>query len=501
MLHIPERQRLPFVLPEGDTEFQAGQTAPFRPPPGLDPRQGVLAGWKVSLPPASPSARRRIAFVVHKFPPESLGGTEIYTWSLARELARAGHEIHVFYPTTDLLPGEERIQRQGVHLWRIPLPEDRQAENPVSQYWHTFRDTGIEASYERFLAAVQPELVHFQHVQGVSARLIELTAHFSRQIPRLVTLHDYWYFCANSQLVRPDRSPCGGPDANCHNCVDCATERADLQWMRALRPLVAMPFAYRNHYLRRVAEWVDVFISPSQFLRDFYVRNGFPAEKIVVIENGLDERKLAPAVDSALPEPDVRPHFGFIGSLAWQKGVHVLIDAFNRLGKNASLTIYGSETIFPEYVEELKALTRHPHIRFAGPLLPHHVGDALRKIDCLVVPSLWYENSPLVIQEAYGVGTPVIASRLGALPEKVEEGSAGLLFRPGDVDDLAALLAQLSRQPQRLAQMARRTVSAPSMAEHAGQLLSLYRHLSAPVPVQQPAQAELIPLFVNAPNR
>lgn len=431
-----------------------------------------VAGWTVSLPPTPPEEQRRIAFVVHKFPPESVGGTEIYTWGLARELAHAGHSVHIFYPTPDLLPGEERISREGVSLWRVPLPDSRTHEDPVRQYWHTFRDTAFERSFQTFLAEVQPEVVHFQHVQGVSARLLDLAEGY----PRVVTLHDYWYFCANSQLIRPDRAPCAGPSVGCLNCVDCATERADLNWMRALRPLVAAPFLYRNHYLRRVADGVDLFIAPSSFLRDQYIRHGFPPEKITVLENGLDDRKLVQRPTQPLPEPAARPHFGFLGSLAWQKGVHVLVEAFNQLGENASLTIYGSEQTFPDYVEQLKKLARHPNIRFAGLLPSHQVGAALRQMDCLVVPSLWYENSPLVIQEAFGVGTPVVASRLGALTEKVEEGCTGRLFTAGDVDALAGVLAEIAAAPESLREMSRLIRPAPVMAEHAAQLLEIYAH-------------------------
>ncbi|MBX2997426.1 MAG: glycosyltransferase family 4 protein [Caldilineaceae bacterium] len=421
----------------------------------------------------APQTLRRIAFVVHKFPPESLGGTELYCWSLARTLAQAGHEIHIFYPTPQLLPGEEKVEREGVHLWRVPLPDSRLYENPVSQYWHTFRDLSMEAAFQRFLAEVDPQLVHFQHVQGVSARLIELAA------PRthIVTLHDYWFFCANSQLIRPDHRPCDGPSAGCRNCVDCATERADLQWMKSLRPLVALPFAYRNHYLRKLADEVDLFIAPSDFLRDQYIRHGFPADRIVVIENGLDESKLTLSALPPLPEPSARPHFGFLGSLAWQKGVHILIEAFNQVDEDASLTIYGSERLFPDYVAQLKALARHPHIRFAGLLPPQQVGAALRQMDCLVVPSLWYENSPLVIQEAYGVGVPVVASRLGAMPEKVQDGRAGRLFEAGNVADLTGVLRDLVAHPHALAQMAEQIVPAPGMAEHADHLLSIYEGL------------------------
>ncbi|MEJ5198208.1 MAG: glycosyltransferase, partial [Anaerolineae bacterium] len=165
-----------------------------------------------------------IAFTVHKYLPDSLGGTEIYTWSLARALAAAGQEVYVFYPLAGIAADEARTEHEGVHLWRVPLPPTRATENPAAQYWHTFRDTAIEAEFERFLAAVRPDVVHFQHVQGVSARLIAL----ARGRPRIVTLHDYWYFCANSQLVRPDRSVCSGPDWGA-KCVDCAVARADLR--------------------------------------------------------------------------------------------------------------------------------------------------------------------------------------------------------------------------------------------------------------------------------
>ena len=114
----------------------------------------------------------RIAFTVHKFPPESLGGTEIYTWSVARALAAQGHAVSVFYPLADVPAAEKRVQRDGVQLWRAPLPADRPRENPVAQYWHTFRDTAIEADFAAFLDEVQPDLIHYQHVQGVSAQLI-----------------------------------------------------------------------------------------------------------------------------------------------------------------------------------------------------------------------------------------------------------------------------------------------------------------------------------------
>lgn len=416
-----------------------------------------------------------IAFTVHKYPPDSLGGTEIYTWSLAQALAAAGQEVHVFYPLAGIAASEAQIERDGVHLWRVPLPPTRATENPAAQYWHTFRDTAIEAEFERFLAAVRPDVVHFQHVQGVSARLIAL----ARGRPRIVTLHDYWYFCANSQLVRPDRSVCSGPDWGA-KCVDCAVARADLRALRMARLPLGLLFAYRNRYLARLCAGVDLFVAPSRFLRDQYVRHGFPAERIVVLENGLDTARLQHEPDPPLPVPLTRPHFGFLGALAWQKGVHVLIDAFNQMPQNASLTVYGDETTFPDYVARLKAAARHPHIRFAGRLDPRYVGAALRQMDALIVPSLWYENSPVTIQEAFAVGVPVIASRLGALAEKVQDGVTGRLFAAGDSADLARVLGELTAQPEQLALLRANIRSGPTIEQHAAELLNLYDRLNRP---------------------
>ncbi|HRW08865.1 MAG TPA: glycosyltransferase family 4 protein [Caldilineaceae bacterium] len=412
----------------------------------------------------------RILFTVHKYPPESLGGTEIYTLTLARALHAAGHRVTVFYPSSAVERVTITLGEDGVTLWQVPLPATRQREDPIRQFWHTFRDQAMEAAFVDCLRETQPDIVHFQHVQGVSARLIALAADY----PRVATLHDYWYFCANSQLIRPDQQPCLGPSWGNWNCVDCATARADLQRLRVARPLVALPFAARNRYLRRLSAAIDHFIAPSHFLRQQYVAQGWPADKITVLENGMDRRRLRNAQCPTLPAPATRPHFGFLGSLAWQKGVHVLIEAFNQLPATASLTIYGSDQAFPAYGAQLRALATHPHIRFTGAVSYENVGAALRQLDALVVPSLWYENSPLVIQEAYVMGVPVLASKLGALPEKVRDGATGYLFPAGDSSALAALLQRCIDEPLLLTNLLPNIVPPPTVEEHTAEIGALY---------------------------
>jgi glycosyltransferase involved in cell wall biosynthesis len=263
------------------------------------------------------------------------------------------------------------------------------------------------------------------------------------------------------------------------------TMRPDLQPLRRLRPLVALPLALRNRYLRRMAACADLFLAPSEFLRRQYVAQGFPAERILYLENGIETYPLGAGDGSgwATIEQAPRPRFAFVGSLAPQKGVHLLVEAFNQMPPEASLSIIGGDVLFPEYARDVRAQARHPNLRFLGPLSPADVRAALRRVDCLVVPSIWFENSPLVIQEAYAAGVPVLASSTGALEEKVRDGVTGRLFEAGSAAALAAALRALIEEPGQLAALRAGVEPPPDIAAHAGRLVEIYGRLAA---AQQP---------------
>lgn len=415
----------------------------------------------------------RILHVVHVLPPEKWGGVEVYTRNVAGALVACGHEVTIFAPTSAPTVQHEQAA-DGVTIVRAPLAPGREAAqiapNPAAQLWLTVRNRAIEAQFATLLADFAPEVVHFQHLQGLSAQLMAQAAH--TDATRVLTLHDYWFFCANSQLRRPGDEPCAGPSAGCRNCVDCMTLRADLQPLRTLRPLTALPLAWRNRYLAaRLAE-IDLMIAPSAFLRARYIEQSIDPVRIVVLENGI-----AAATEGVapLPLPATRPRFAFVGSLAPHKGVHVLVEAFNRLPTDASLTLIGGEGSEPGYAQRLRELATHPGIAFAGPQPQGVVHATLRAVDCLVVPSLWFENSPLVVQEAYAAGLPVVASRIGALEEKVTEGVSGRLFTPGAMNELAALLNELHANPAALTALRAGVTPPVPLAAHTAQLLARYR--------------------------
>ena len=156
----------------------------------------------------------------------------------------------------------------------------------------------------------------------------------------------------------------------------------------------------------------------------------------------------------------------------------MLVEAFNGLADgSAELWIYGDPSVFPDYARRLRELAANPRIRFLGKVDDEDVGSALSELDALIVPSLWYENSPLVIQEAFAAKVPVIASDLGALAEKVRHGLDGLLFRPGDRQDLVAKIGSLLEKPLLLKELRENIRPVKTIEENADELERLYGDL------------------------
>jgi glycosyltransferase involved in cell wall biosynthesis len=181
---------------------------------------------------------------------------------------------------------------------------------------------------------------------------------------------------------------------------------------------------------------VDVFLAPSEFIRDKYVEFGIPKEKIAISRYGLN----AGLFTGLQKNQSGRLRFGFIGTLLPAKGPDLLIKAFNGIkNQDAQLLIYGalrSYTGFEHYLPYLKKIRKNRNIEFMGGFDNRDIASVFQNIDILVVPSVWPENSPLVIQESFLARTPVIASRIGGIPELVEDQISGLLFNTSDTGEL-----------------------------------------------------------------
>lgn len=412
----------------------------------------------------------RIALVVHKFPPTSIGGTEIYTQNLARELSRRGHQVFVFYRHDE---GQGWEEREGFLARRVSRATSEGRSSPLAQFLDTFFNLDIERAFGEFLDEVQPDLVHFQHLMSLSYRLIGRAKRGG--LPTLLTLHDYWFLCSNSQLIWPDARICQGKAWGL-NCARCALARLGTA-SQPLRLAVAPLLQLRDTLVRRAALRADRLIAPSRFLIQRYLEAGFPSERLVYLENGIDTERIRRHPHQ--PSPDGRLRFAYIGSLAWQKGVHILVEAFRGLPpEKAVLRIYGDPTVFPEYAARLRRSADRRNTTFEGPVPNKEVGRILAETDVVVVPSLWYENSPVVIQEAFAAGVPVIAARVGALTEKISHNVNGLLFTRGDVAALRETLRDLVDQPERIRHLREGIPPVEGIGLHVENLQKIYREVA-----------------------
>lgn len=373
----------------------------------------------------------RILHIVHQYLPEKTGGTELYTQTLVHHQRAAGHRVAIFTAS------QTAVSDPAAHLYRLPLG----VRSPTAVLRSNFHHPALEAAFAQALKSERPDIVHIQHLMGLPLALVRQIQQAG--VPYVVTLHDYWYLCANAQLLTNyDETVCAGPRAWL-NCARCALARAGVARAYPLIPALAPLFAYRHGRLARILDGAAALIAPTQFTATIYGQMGVPPARIQPIPHGIQ-------LPAQFP-PRQRPyplHIAYIGGIAWQKGVHVLVEALNRLTEYPlQATIYGDLTAFPDYVADLQTAVRHPGVRFAG-LLPHaQLWQALASIDLIVVPTLWYETASLIVQEAFAAGVPVVASDIGVMPERIQDGVNGQLFAAGDAAALRAVLERVWQQP------------------------------------------------------
>ena len=406
----------------------------------------------------------RILLLVHQYPPGQIGGTELYTQSLAQALVQRGHDVAVFYRGAAPAVGLEQHEENGVVVWKA------WAGSPGSnrRFLATFGDVPMERAFERVLDETHPDWVHVQHLIGFPVALFRSIR--QRGISFAITLHDYWWACANAQLLTNySEQLCAGPRAYL-NCARCVLARAGLGSLWPAVPAVAPLLSWRGHQLRSALRQADLLIAPSVFVQEWYNGHCIPGKPIQVLPHGLDR----PAGWQRQPRSAEPMRLLYIGGLARQKGVHVLLEAFSQARGAAELWIAGDESFDPAYVAHLH-MQASSLVRFLGPLNRQQVWAVLAQVDVVTVPSLWPETFSLITHEAFAAGLPVIASQVGALSQAVHDGENGLSLPPGDVNAWRAALQRLVDEPD-LIERLRANVRPPmTLQAHVQRLESLLR--------------------------
>lgn len=414
----------------------------------------------------------RILVISHAHPDFSLGGGELAAYNLYKAYqANAAVEDANFLARVDRgrgATGHITLRRPNEYLW------EQAVEN-----WHMMKAAHQESLVTWFsdlVRALRPTIVHAHHYAHLGLEFLRVIKHVDPSIRIMMTLHEYMAICSNNGQMLKTSSMRLCSRESFDECHACFPERSPED------------FWLRKHYFGAHFDLVDTFVAPSNFLKQRYVAWGIPEAKIVVIENGQNRRDLLPP--RPLDTSGTRNRLGFFGQVNPYKGLDVVLEALTQMKwtarQNVLLEVHGAnlDKQSPEFQDKVRSLLgpliKEGTVQWVGPYEPDQLPGRMATIDWVLVPSIWWENSPMVIQEAFANGRPVICSDIGGMAEKVTHGKNGMHVSVGNVAQWAQSLSsavQMSDEWDRL----REGISAPiSHAECADAHLELLQAVPLP---------------------
>jgi glycosyltransferase involved in cell wall biosynthesis len=284
--------------------------------------------------------------------------------------------------------------------------------------WHARRKLSL------FLDAWNADLGHLHNIYGrLSTSVIDEL--WKRKIPAVLSLHDYKLICPSYKLTKA-----GGVCEDCKGFKFYYAIKNKCHKNSSLASGLYALESYFNYFRKCYLNKISFLISPSDFLRNKFIEFGWNPEQIKTVPNFINSDLLRPNFDKG-------DYFLYIGRISREKGVATLLKSFSGLPSDARLLIAGTG---PLENELKKKNANHPGISFIGYLTGEKLSSAIRNARAVVVPSEWYENSPMSILEAMAYGKPVIGARIGGIPEMIHDNETGCLFRSGSVEELTEKL-------------------------------------------------------------
>jgi glycosyltransferase involved in cell wall biosynthesis len=443
------------------------------------------------------------------------GGPGIYVPNLVRDLVSSGNEVAVFFPGEYDFSFKTRLEKrssEGICYYSlVNSPNYHTGILPIHPAYDVSQPK-IETAFQHVLKDFRPDVVHFHDLGGLCISLMRIAA--EAKIPFFNSLHSYALVCHQNHLLNQQtKSICKGPGDG-RRCVLCMgwtpalqrnlplayfAERARGAWNKRVASFLKVPpipyLSVRKvgpevspedlpidelarDYAARTAEAVEIMstvpllnFAVSEGVRRIYESFGVKAEKLLVQHIG------SRAAERFRPLPMRQSDslvIGYIGAISFHKGVHVLIDAFNRLdpGDSAQLHLYGYQDV--DFSGKIKDGLVSDKVKFFGAYSHADLEKIMGSLDVVVVPPVWEDNAPQTVFEALACGRPVIGAAIGGIPDFVEHGRNGLLFRAGDSEDLAAQLRRVMNREELLT-LAKGISPMKTMAEHAAELTGFYK--------------------------
>ena len=419
-----------------------------------------------------PAERLRVIIAAHGHPALTNGGAEIAAFELFNGL-RTRADCDAWY-----LGCDRTGQGKLATVLSQPFSDREYLYSAAAFDWFKFanHDANFGPQVERLFAQLAPDVVHFHHYINFG---VEVFLHLKRAVPNcriVLTLHEYLAICHHyGQMVTTQHRNL------CHQATPARCQRCFPEFDQS-------DFFLRKLYIDRFFDLVDVFISPSMFLAERYVAWGIPAAKMVVLENLMPPAALAPRSE---PSPRDVLRLGFFGQISELKGIDLLFDAATQLEKsgvdNVCIEIFGDYRNQPTEFQTAflaRLSSAGSNIRFSGPYDRIQVDELMRGVDAVLVPSIWWENSPVVIQEALRNRRPVICANIGGMAEKVRDGVDGFHFPAGNPMALASLIRRLAQDREMLTKITRSMSGTPMLVSSLEDYLAIYRGSAKLLPEQ-----------------
>jgi len=432
--------------------------------------------------------------IIHGYPPKYNAGSEVYSQSVVNELKKT-EEITVFTREENEYELDFKFRKEtndGVDFVFVNMARGKDGYN------HPL----LNEKFGRLIDKIKPDVAHIGHLNHLSTGIVDELN--KRNIPILYTLHDFWLMCPRGQFLQRnfdgenlykicEKQDNLGCAKSCYSMYFSGHEtgvESELWHMQRLNT-----HYNSNNDVKHWMNWittrmsvtksfihkVDLFHAPSKYLMNRFINDfKIPKEKVFFLDYGFPTHYLRPVV----PKTNGVYTFGYIGTHIPAKGINLLIKAFSRLEQNAKLKIFGKEQ--GQNTAALKEMAKQSNspVEFCGEYVNHNLATTVfNKIDCIVVPSIWGENSPLVIHEAQACKIPVITADYGGMKEYIRHEINGLLFKHRNEEDLFEQLKYAINHPDQMKKLGNRGYlyskdgKVPDIKEHCNSLKAIYQDL------------------------
>lgn len=416
--------------------------------------------------------------IIHGYPTSYNAGSEVYSQSICNELSKT-HKVSVFTREENPYEGDFEVRHEKEHenldFYFVNNPQGKDG----------YRHRKIDRNFADLIDIIKPDIAHIGHLNHLSTGLVDELN--KKRIPIVFTLHDFWLMCPRGQFLtrsiglednnklctRQENSKCATSCYRMYFSGNVFDERQDIKsWSKWIKN--------RMVETQSIIGKVDLFIAPSKYLLNRFVDEfSVSRDKIIYLDYGFPTEYLTPTEKSKAKSDFT---FGYIGTHIPAKGINQLIEAFNEIKETATLKIYGR--VNGQSTEALKKLAQKSEnkIEFVGEYINKNLAnEVFSKVDCIVVPSIWTENSPLVIHEAQSCKVPVITADIGGMKEYVKHKVNGLLFEHRNTKSLIQQMKFALSNPVSLKKMGAKGYlysedgSVPDIEAHCRKLEKIYQ--------------------------